>query len=320
MPDPEMSNIETIAIARRSQSHLRAQSLALAGGRCAFPDCEWHTKPGENHVLEIAHIHAVRPDGPRYEPGTTHGLENLIVLCASHHRIVDRDPETYTAGRLAEMRARTVRTVAAAMSSTFAAASSSSPMSVPDLLAHWRANRGNSSEEHWQQIIGDNPIVVAAVTYGRPFVLHGKCYVGGKSFNNQGGNVLDFVAAHQYNCTLVEIKTPTADLVGARYRNNTYLPGKDVLGGVLQVLESRRSLLESVATLNLNTPVNRQLAASDPLCVVIVGDLAGARLDTTQATSFELFRGGQHNVEVVTFDEVFQALETFAQAMEPLMP
>jgi hypothetical protein len=44
--------------------------------------------------LQIAHIHAARPDGPRYRPDMTdeqrRDFSNLIMLCTPHHTYVDK--------------------------------------------------------------------------------------------------------------------------------------------------------------------------------------------------------------------------------------
>ena len=57
---------------------------------------------------EICHIKAASANGPRYDPEQTpkerHGFNNLILLCAIHHKIIDDDPEAYTVERLAKLK------------------------------------------------------------------------------------------------------------------------------------------------------------------------------------------------------------------------
>jgi hypothetical protein len=64
---------------------------------------------GEVIVGEICHIKAASPNGPRYDPQQTaaqrHGFNNLILLCANHHTVIDDDPEVYTVERLGNMKA-----------------------------------------------------------------------------------------------------------------------------------------------------------------------------------------------------------------------
>lgn len=83
---------------------------ALSGHQCAFPDCGVPiTEPGTPEsgplvVGEICHIYAVSEQGPRGKSGLQekelNAPENLIILCPNHHRLVDGQPETYTADLL----------------------------------------------------------------------------------------------------------------------------------------------------------------------------------------------------------------------------
>jgi hypothetical protein len=83
--------------------------FARSSNRCAYPHCTVEIVQGDTVVGEICHIRAVRPDGPRHDPdqrpGTRHGYDNLILLCANHHKVVDDDPEAYTVDRLLKMKA-----------------------------------------------------------------------------------------------------------------------------------------------------------------------------------------------------------------------
>ena len=98
---------------RRNYSQETLKILfALSGGECAFPGCNTPviaraTETSNARVIgEICHIHALNPKGPRGIAGQTetelNALENLIVLCPTHHACVDSQPETYTADMLRE--------------------------------------------------------------------------------------------------------------------------------------------------------------------------------------------------------------------------
>ena len=75
--------------------------------QCAFPGCtnplvELDTgQSGPAVVSDICHIYASSPNGPRGQGDLTEeelkSIDNLILLCPNHHRVVDRQPETYTA-------------------------------------------------------------------------------------------------------------------------------------------------------------------------------------------------------------------------------
>lgn len=57
---------------------------------------------------EISHIKASQPGGPRHDQSQTdeqrNGFDNLLLLCPTHHKVVDDDPESYTVERLVKMK------------------------------------------------------------------------------------------------------------------------------------------------------------------------------------------------------------------------
>lgn len=88
--------------------------FARSGNRCAFPECRRvltadGSPPDRLVVLgEMAHIAADRPDGPRgnhpLPMAERNRAENLILLCNTHHQLIDSQPQTYTVQRLRAMK------------------------------------------------------------------------------------------------------------------------------------------------------------------------------------------------------------------------
>ncbi len=74
---------------------------------CAFPGCgqQCIAEAAENDDIavigEIAHIQSHSDKGPRANPALTPKerdcYDNWILLCASHHRLLDKQPNTFTA-------------------------------------------------------------------------------------------------------------------------------------------------------------------------------------------------------------------------------
>ena len=60
-------------------------------------------------VGEVCHIKGQKVGAARHDPGQTpaqrNHYDNLILLCASHHKVIDDDEEAYTVGRLQKMKA-----------------------------------------------------------------------------------------------------------------------------------------------------------------------------------------------------------------------
>jgi hypothetical protein len=82
--------------------------FALSGNRCAFPKCISPIVQADVVVGEICHIKAASPGGPRYDPAQSpeerHGYDNLVLLCANHHKVVDDDTDAYTVTRLLKLK------------------------------------------------------------------------------------------------------------------------------------------------------------------------------------------------------------------------
>lgn len=84
--------------------------FALSGNVCAFPDCGSPiVESAAAATGEICHIRAQREGGPRFDREQSadelHGFENLLLLCPSHHRLVDTQPERFTVETLQQMKA-----------------------------------------------------------------------------------------------------------------------------------------------------------------------------------------------------------------------
>jgi len=89
------TRVSTMAISEKDIKKL----WGLAAGRCSKPGCEEECitflDPDDPTVIgEMAHVIARKPDGPRGVPdGGDDTYENLILLCPTHHRQVDKAHE-----------------------------------------------------------------------------------------------------------------------------------------------------------------------------------------------------------------------------------
>ena len=83
--------------------------FARSGNRCAYPKCAAEIVHDDVIIGQICHIKAASPNGPRYDPPQSaadrHGYDNLLLLCANHHAVIDSDSEAYTVERLIKMKA-----------------------------------------------------------------------------------------------------------------------------------------------------------------------------------------------------------------------
>lgn len=139
--------------------------------------------------------------------------------------------------------------------------------------------------------------------------MNSKCYVGGKAVSNRGGHVADFLAQHDGDVALIEIKTPTTRLLGKQYRNGVYAPSNELAGAVMQGLTYRLSLLTELHSLQSYTP---GLTVHSPSIVVVIGDAEGEGISDAQRRSLQLFRTALKDVVIFTYDELFEGVANLA--------
>ncbi len=74
-----------------------------------IPDCTIRVVQGSTILADVCHIKAANPGGSRYDAKQSaaerHGYENLILVCPTHHRLIDDDTKTYTVEHLLNMKA-----------------------------------------------------------------------------------------------------------------------------------------------------------------------------------------------------------------------
>jgi hypothetical protein len=83
----------------------------MSGNICSFPGCDVELAPQKsmNRLIgEEAHIKGEKPTAPRYDPHQTEverkSYENRILLCPTHHTLIDANPDEWTAIRLVQMK------------------------------------------------------------------------------------------------------------------------------------------------------------------------------------------------------------------------
>lgn len=187
-------------------------------------------------------------------------------------------------------------------------------------LELWDSNRTNANEEFWQQSLSDYSFVLSQV-FSSPVVMIGeKAHVGGKNVNNKGGKQTDFLlkSAKTDHLLLVEIKTPVTELLdNSAYRQNVFAPSKELGGSVTQIGSYKLKLSKEFDSLRAETEdsTGEKFRLVEPRCLVIIGDTS--QLDTpSKMDSFEMFRRGLRNTDVITFDELFTKIDLLVKLLQ----
>jgi hypothetical protein len=176
------------------------------------------------------------------------------------------------------------------------------------VLEEWNANQDNTDEDFWQTMFDKYPFIVSQVLSHPVVVAQGKAYVGGKTFRDQGGEIVDLLLSNQLtgNIALLELKTPGTRLTGRKYRG-VFPPSVDLSGAVAQVVSQRDKLVRSSSHL-LDAATTPPLSAFNPHCVVLAGHTC--QLDSeVKRRGFELFRSHLVGITVMTYDELFHNVE-----------
>lgn len=183
-------------------------------------------------------------------------------------------------------------------------------------LKAWSDNRNNPDEEYWQQLLQDQSFVLEQVFFLPVVIIKSKAYVGGKSILNTGGKVVDFLVKNSVTKSvgLVEIKTPKTPLLGKQYRGGIYNISDELSGAILQVLSYRESLSRDRVALLGHGSLDAD--TFDPKCLVIIGHAKRELTDTEKRRSFELFRAQLPDVEVITYDEMFERTRSLVNLLE----
>ena len=180
----------------------------------------------------------------------------------------------------------------------------------------WETFKTNPDEEFWQKELSSNSFILSQLFSYPVMLVHGKAYVGGKTVFNKDGNIVDFLLKNSLtdNAALVEIKTPMTPLLGRLYRNNVYNISDDLSGSIIQVENYAHSLNKEFNSLTSSAENNFQNFS--PHKVVIIGNATAELIDDKKRKSFELYRNGLKNVEVVTYDELFGKVQDFIEILE----
>jgi hypothetical protein len=185
-------------------------------------------------------------------------------------------------------------------------------------LQIWNENKNNSDEEFWQNTLEKYSFVLSQVFAYPVIVVKEKAYVGGKSIFNRGGNLVDFLAKNEIskNAVLIEIKTPTTELLGRQYRGNAFSISAELSGAVVQAANYKSSLQNQYQALFDGSDVDVE-EAFEPACVVIIGDYSREiNRSPVKKKSLGLFRSHLKDIMIVTYDELFGKVQLLVNLLE----
>lgn len=185
-------------------------------------------------------------------------------------------------------------------------------------LQIWSENRDNCDEEFWQKTFENYSFVLSQIFAHPVIIVKEKAYLGGKSVSNTGGNLVDFLAKNEIskNAVLIEIKTPTTNLLGKQYRTNAYSISSELSGAVVQIANYKSSLQNQYEQLQIGRGFDMG-EAFEPTCAVIIGNY-GKEVEAShsKSKSLGLFRSHLKDIMIVTYDELFSKVQLLIDLLE----
>ncbi|HLO84123.1 MAG TPA: Shedu immune nuclease family protein [Nostocaceae cyanobacterium] len=188
---------------------------------------------------------------------------------------------------------------------------------LKNIIDTWKDNKNNSSEEFWHKFFEENSVVLGQVFSTPVTILGSKAYVGGKKLDNKGGKYPDYLMIYKQtrNTALIEIKTPETQLLFSEYRSEVYSISREITGAINQLLTYRDEFLKDYYRLVHGFPDTERFYAFNPQCILIAGNAKQELCNPEQKRSFELYRNSQ-GIQIVTYDEVFEKLDTLVNLLE----
>jgi hypothetical protein len=181
-----------------------------------------------------------------------------------------------------------------------------------DFVALWNEHQANSDEEFWQITFTKHSYVLSQAFSAPVVFVRERAYVGGTNIDGKDSRFVDYLFSSETSkdAPLIELKTPVTKLLGAKYRG-VYRPSGELSGAVVQISDYRRQLARDLDS--INREARHDLTYFNPRCLLVIGNGRSELNDDKKRKSFEVFRSGLRDVEVLTFDELFRKISTLAQ-------
>lgn len=175
--------------------------------------------------------------------------------------------------------------------------------------------RSSKGERDWQVFFERNPLILSLV-FNLPIIMvQEQAFVGGRKLDGSGDRITDFLVKNTAtdNVAIVEIKTPRTRLVGQEFRNAVYTPSLDLMSGIVQVLDQRYQLQQSIFSIKGQSRIC-DIETYAVECSLIIGSTPES---DDKKKSFELFRRNLKDVQIITFDEVREKLRQLKELLAP---
>ncbi len=189
-----------------------------------------------------------------------------------------------------------------------------------DKSDYWKAYAsengiGDKSEEKvWQSFFEKNEWIFGyGLDYRFQTILQRESHVSDAELNGSNTVISDYLLGNKKFTTFVEVKKPSTPLFGpVKSRSNSWRLSNDVVHSVSQILEQKASGLIKLDKQQYDSsgnPISQK--AYDSKVILIIGHWKQLEESSNELEyeikkkTFELFRNDSRNIEILTYDELY---------------
>lgn len=201
--------------------------------------------------------------------------------------------------------------------------------SIVEIEEYWRVYAFENNitdikeEKVWQYFLEKNEWIFGyGLDYRFQTILQNEAHLSESELDGSNTVIADFLLGDKQFTTFIEIKKPSTPLFGKKKnRSNCWCLSEDLINSVSQILEQKASGL-----IKLEKPQydkNGELIqqkAYDSKVVLIIGHWEELAKSSSQLEmeikkkTFELFRRDLRNVEIITYDELYDRAKFIVEA------
>lgn len=190
---------------------------------------------------------------------------------------------------------------------------------IDKVLDIWGKNKSNPHEvSFWQDFLKTNSWILAQV-FPAPFaIFENEFYVWWHySWSLSGSKKADFGYKNifSWNTAIIEIKTPITPLVSKNLywtRKGIYPMSEDLIWAISQVLNQKDLLQKDY----LQNNAAKDFKVWNPKIILIIWSEEYEQINLEQRACFELFKNSNKDIEIITFDELFEKIKNLKSLYE----
>lgn len=172
----------------------------------------------------------------------------------------------------------------------------------------------NSEEKVWQYFFEKNEWIFGyGLDYRFQEILQREAHLSESELDGSNTVIGDYLLGDKFFTTFIELKKPSTPLFGnEKNRSNSWRLSNDLIDSVSQILEHKASGLIRLDNSQYIKGEPLKQKAYDSKVILIIGDWS--ELNNASSTqereikrkTFELFRRDSRNIEILTFDELYE--------------